>query len=226
MNLKTHYSNLYNTSIEKIKNDDYETDPLIESETDNRFGITLLLRPSEAVKANIQEFLSTLKSIDPNQYYYNSSDIHITVMSIISCYTGFQLKNINIQDYVKIIQDSLINSPGINIQLKGLTASPSCIMLQGFMNNEALNTIRDNLRHGFKNSNLEQSIDKRYTIQTAHSTIVRFKNKLKNKTDFIKTIEAFKNHDFGTFTVNKLELVYNDWYQKEALVEKLFEFEL
>ncbi|MCH4553742.1 2'-5' RNA ligase family protein [Aestuariibaculum lutulentum] len=226
MNLKEHYSNLYDSSIEKIKNDTYEIDDLIESKNDNRFGITLLLRPSEAVKANIQTFLSELKAIEPNQYYYESSDIHITVMSIISCYTGFQLNQINIQDYIEVIKQSLIESPNIEIRFKGLTASPSCIMLQGFMNNEALNSLRDNLRQNFQNSTLEQSIDKRYAIQTAHSTVVRFKNKLEYKDAFLKTIETFKDKDFRTFKVNELELVYNDWYQKEALVEKLFQFEL
>ncbi|MCR8668438.1 mutarotase [Aestuariibaculum sp. M13] len=226
MNLKEHYSNLYDASIEKIKNNTYEIDDLIESKNDNRFGITLLLRPSEAVKANIQTFLSELKAIEPNQYYYESSDIHITVMSIISCYNGFQLENINIQDYIKIIQESLIDSPNIEIQFKGLTASPSCIMLQGFMNNEALNSIRDDLRQNFQNSTLEQSIDQRYAIQTAHSTVVRFKNKLEHKDAFLKTIETFKDKNFGTFKVHELDLVYNDWYQKEALVEKLFQFEL
>ncbi|WMI64401.1 mutarotase [Aestuariibaculum sp. YM273] len=226
MNLEEHYNNLYNTSIEKIKNDTYHIDTLIDSKSDNRFGITLLLRPSEAVKTNIETFLSELKAIEPNQYYYESSDIHITVMSIISCYNGFQLNQINIQDYIEVIKQSLIESPIIEIHFKGLTASPSCIMLQGFMNNSVLNDIRDNLRQNFKTSTLEQSIDKRYTIQTAHATIVRFKNKLENKNAFLKTIEAFKHHDFGTFQVEKLELVYNDWYQKEALVEKLFQFEL
>lgn len=226
MNLEEHYNNLYNTSIEKIKNDTYHIDTLIDSKSDNRFGITLLSRPSEAVKTNIQTFLSELKAIEPNQYYYESSDIHITVMSIISCYNGFQLNQINIQDYIEVIKQSLIESPIIEIHFKGLTAPPSCIMLQGFMNNSVLNDIRDNLRQNFKTSTLEQSIDKRYAIQTAHATIVRFKNKLENKNEFLKTIEAFKHHDFGSFKAEKLELVYNDWYQKEALVEKLFQFEL
>ncbi|GAA4290423.1 2'-5' RNA ligase family protein [Aestuariibaculum suncheonense] len=226
MNLEEHYTTLYNTSIEKIKNNTYDIDSLIESENDNRFGITLLLRPSEAAKTNIQQFLDELKRIDSDQYYYTNSDIHITVMSIISCYSGFQLNQINIQDYIEVIKQSLIESPNIQIHFKGLTASPSCIMLQGFMNNSALNDIRDNLRENFKHSTLEQSIDKRYTIQTAHATVVRFKNKLKQKDHFIKTIERFKDHDFGSFKVESLELVYNDWYQKEALVEKLFQFEL
>lgn len=226
MNLNEHYQTLYNNSIEKIKNDNYAIDELIHSPNDNRFGITLLIRPPQEVKKEIQRFLNELHAVEPNQYYYPNPDIHITIMSIISCYNGFDLNGIDISKYVDIIKKSIVETPQIEIQFKGLTASPSCIMVQGFMANDALNDIRDNLRFHFKNSDLEQSLDKRYAIQTAHATIVRFSNKLVNKTPFLNTVEAFKNCNFGTFKVDQLELVFNDWYQKEQHVKTLYRFNL
>ena len=226
MDLESHYKDLYESSIEKIKTDTYQIDELIHDKTDSRFGITLLIRPSTEVKQEIQKFLKQLKTIEPHQYYYKDSDIHITVMSIISCYDGFELDQIDISKYVEIIKKSIINQPNIEIEFRGLTASPSCIMLQGFMNNAILNTIRDNLRTHFKKSNLEQSIDKRYAIQTAHTTVVRFSEHLNNKSEFLTAIESYKNHNFGTFKINNLELVYNDWYQKEEHVKTLFNFNI
>ncbi|SFZ93299.1 2'-5' RNA ligase [Flaviramulus basaltis] len=226
MNLEKHYSSLYESSIQKINNDDYQIDKLIHDPNDNRFGITLLIRPSAKVKNEIQEFLNELKIVEPNQYYYENSDIHITVMSIISCYNGFELKHIEIPKYIDIIKKSLITNPNIEIEFKGLTASPSCIMIQGYMNNDSLNLIRNNLRENFKNTNLEESIDKQYAIQTTHSTVVRFSENLKNKSDFLKRIEDFKYYNFGTFKVKNIELVYNDWYQKEKHVKTLFKFEI
>ncbi len=226
MNLNEHYQTLYNNSIEKIKNDDYTIDELIHSPNDNRFGITFLIRPPQEVKNEIQKFLNELRAVEPNQYYYPNPDIHITIMSIISCYNGFDLNGIDISKYVDIIKKSIAETSEIEIQFKGLTASPSCIMVQGFMANDALNDIRDNLRFHFKNSDLEQSLDKRYAIQTAHATIVRISNKLVNKTPFLNTVEAFKNCNFGTFKVDQLELVFNDWYQKEQHVKTLYRFNL
>src|SRR5690606_2272383 len=129
----------------------------------------------------IQKFLNSIKTIEPSQYYYKNSDIHITVMSIISCYDGFQLENIDISEYIDLISKSLIENPEIEIRFRGITASPSCIMIQGFINNNFLNSIRNNLRNNFKNSNLQQSIDKRYSIETAHTTVMRFQNKLNDK---------------------------------------------
>ncbi|WP_147679127.1 2'-5' RNA ligase family protein [Algibacter pacificus] len=226
MDLESHYNTLYESSIEKIKADAYQIDELIQNATDRRFGITLLIRPSTAVKNEIQKFLKHLNTIEPHQYYYKNSDIHITVMSIISCYDGFDLDNIDISKYVEIIKKSIITHPKIDIEFKGLTASPSCIMVQGFMNNDVLNAIRDKLRMRFKNTTLEQSLDKRYAIQTAHATVVRFSEHFKNKTEFLTAIESYKNHNFGTFKVTNLELVYNDWYQKEEHVKTLFNFNI
>lgn len=224
MNLTKHYDNLYNTSINNIENDNYVIDSLIDASNDKRLGITLLIRPSQNLKDNIQQFLEVLKKVDGSQYYYPSSDIHITVMSIISCYDGFTLDKVSISDYISLVKKSLHNIKPFNVHFYGITASKSGIMIQGFPENETLNNLRDNLRKNFNNSRLEQSLDKRYTIQTAHSTVVRFKNKLKNKKDFLKALQEFKNHDFGSFEVAKVDLVFNDWYQREQRTKVLGTF--
>ncbi|WP_293305529.1 2'-5' RNA ligase family protein [Pedobacter sp. UBA5917] len=225
MNLAEHYNKLYNNSITKIANGDYEIDRLIDSDTDQRFGITLVIRPDEATNNRIQQFLTEAKAIEPDQYYYQNADIHITLMSIISCYEGFDLKDINVEDYVELTKQVLAKYKNFNIHFKGLTASPSCILIQGFLT-ETLNEIRDDLRKAFKNSNLQQSIDKRYAIQTAHSTVIRFRSGLENKEALINLVEKYRDYDFGTFEVKQIELVYNDWYQRERFVKKLHRFSL
>ena len=226
VNLKEHYSKLYNESINNISSNKYEIDKLIDSKFDQRFGITLLVRPSSEVKDKIQRLLSDLKAVEPNQYYYPNSDIHITIMSIISCYESFDIDNIELPKYIELIKKCLAQNQNIEIQFKGLTASNSCIMLQGFMNNNLLNDIRNKLRVAFKNSELEQSLDKRYSIQTAHSTIVRFRKQLNQKDEFLKIVDKYVDHDFGTFDIKKIELVHNDWYQRNEFVKKLHEFEM
>jgi len=225
MDLSAHYDKLYQESVAKIAAGNYEIDQLIDAKDDYRFGITLIIRPDENTKANIQRFLSEVKAIDPFQYYYQNNDLHLTVMSIISCYVGFELEQINIQDYVKLIEQVLSKPQSFKIQFKGLTASPSCILIQGFLT-ETLNEIRDDLRIAFKNSQLQQSIDKRYPIQTAHSTIIRFRQTLQNEHQLLDLVAKYRNFEFGTFEVKKVELVYNDWYQREQFVKKLHEFQL
>lgn len=226
MNLNEHYNELYNKSSEAILGGNYKLDSQINDESDSRFGITLLIRPDKPIKANIQLFLDELKAIDPSQYYYPDSDIHITLMSIISCYEGFSLDKISVPDYVEIIQKSLLDLGEIKIEFRGVTASPSAIMIQGFPTDESLNNLRDKLRENFKKSTLEQSIDSRYAISTAHLTVVRFQEKLQNPEKLVAITDKFRDFDFGTFTVNKIELVYNDWYQRERNTIQLENFKL
>ena len=226
MDLKEHYNKLYQDSIKKIKSDSYQVDKLIDSDNDKRFGITLLLRPDNSVKVNIQKFLSEIKVIEPHQYFYRDSDLHVTVMSIISCYDGFNLSQIRIKDYVETIKKSIMGVSCFNIEFKGLTASPSCLMVQGFPENNSLTQIRDSLRVDFKETGLEQSMDKRYAIQTAHSTIFRLKEDIENKESFLDTLEKYRDYYFGTSAVDSLELVFNDWYHRKEYVKELYRFEL
>ncbi|MFB9076576.1 2'-5' RNA ligase family protein [Flavobacterium procerum] len=226
MNLKKHYDQLYQESSKVILSNNYAIDYEIKNEQDSRFGITLLLRPDEKTKSAVHLFLNELQKIEPNQYYYPDSDIHITIMSIISCYNGFTLDKINVEEYISIIQKSLIDLNEIKIRFQGVTASASALMLQGFPADESLNILRNNLRGNFKKTNLEQSIDSRYAISTAHATVMRFQEKLQNPTKLIETTEKFRSFDFGEFRAENLELVFNDWYQRTEKTIHLKNFSL
>ena len=226
MNLTEHYNQLYTKSSEAILAGNYQLDSQITNTSDSRFGITLLIRPSEKINNTIQLFLNDLKEVDAAQYYYPNSDIHITLLSIISCYEGFNLESIAVQDYVKIIQESLIDLPEIKIKFRGITASPSAVMIQGFPTDESLHTLRDKLRANFKKSTLQQSIDSRYSIATAHLTVVRFQEKLENAEQVVTIMEKFRDYDFGEFIVDKIELVYNDWYQRRENTKLLADFKI
>lgn len=222
---KEHYDALYQKSIEKIIANEYYVDNKIGFLADKRFGITLIIRPDIETKNKIQDFLEELKEIEPEQYYYPNSDIHITVMSIISCYDGFDLTGISMPEYILRIEKSLVGISDLEINFQGITASTSAIMIQGFTNSDSLNDLRNNLRTNFQGSGLEESIDKRYAIQTAHSTVVRFQKPIKNKEELISILERYRDYNFGKFKVESYYLVYNDWYQREKWVKELYKFD-
>ena len=154
MNLLENYDKMYQDSVQKIQTDKYQIDDLIDSPFDKRRGISLLIRPDIEIKKNIQQFLKVLKVVEPDQYYYPNSDVHITVMSIISCYSGFDLAEISLYDYISLINNSLHGIKSFKVHLKGITISPSCVMIQGFLEDNTLNEVRNKLRFSFKNSNL------------------------------------------------------------------------
>lgn len=220
------YDQLREAALAHVKSRGFDHDPLIDSPLDNRYGITLLIRPSKDVNDAVQNFLSLLKMIEPGHHFYPNPDIHVTVMPIISCYEGFQLRQIDPPAYIGLLKGCLEGLPPFSIEFRGVTASPSCIMIKGFPLEDTLEAIRNRLRIAFKDSQLEQSLDKRYPLQTAHSTVIRFKQPVRNQTAVLEQLDQFKDFYFGQYEVRELDLVFNDWYQREEKVQKLFTFKL
>lgn len=226
MILQDHYEQLWKTSAEAFSRGHFELDPDIDNPTDTRHGLTLLIRPSDTVKAAWLDLRSRLEAIEPDQYYYPVSDLHVTVMAVISCYPGFSLNSIDLPAYTTLIKQALHNSSTFNINFAGITASPSCILLQGFPSSGALDALRNNIRNVFRSGNLSHSIDKRYALQTAHATVVRFRQPLKNPTRFLDALHEYRQYTFGQSPVQQVDLVFNDWYQRSNKVTLLDSFKL
>lgn len=103
-------------------------DDLMDSTTDIRFRISLRLRPDNLVKGEIQKLLPKIRLIEPNPYCYRYTVLRVTIISIISGYNGFNLNEIRIEDYIKIINGLSL----FNLEFRGLIISPSGLMIQGF----------------------------------------------------------------------------------------------
>jgi 2'-5' RNA ligase len=226
MDLKKHYNGLWENALQKFQAGNFEIDPFLTATNDNRFGITLLFRPGQEVKDKTEAFLQELRQLEPEQYYYPVSDMHVTVMSVISCHAGFSLGSINLAEYIAVLQECLADIKPFKVDFAGITASPSCVMVQGFPATDQLNELRNKLRQGFRKTSLLQSIDSRYVLQTAHCTVVRFKEPLRNTPAFLDKLQEYRSHSFGSTAVEQVELVYNDWYQRQALVQRLYMSEL
>jgi len=212
--LEEHYDAMWNESYPLFKRNEYRLDTQINSVNDSRRGITLIAKFSPMLSKDIDRCISTLKAISPEQYYYDSSTLHITVLPIISCEKNFLLSQININEYLRVITNALKGINPFTIKLKGITASPSCILLQGFPLGTGLLTIRDKLRSSFHKSGLLNTMDSRYKLKTAHSTLCRFQKYPSKPDDFLSRLFTLKCTDFKPLHVKELHLVYNDWYHK------------
>ena len=224
--LERHYQNIHAKGLKLVKSGSYFIDKNIYNPEDLRRGITLLARPDKKVSSQIHTILQEITGIEPLQYAYPPEDFHITIMSIISCYSGFHLDKINTQDYISVIRKSLSTIHNFSIHFKGISLNPSGILVNGYPKDDTLETLRNSIREHFKQTDLTQSLDKRYTIKTAHSTILRFQNYLQHPGQLIEFIHEHRNTDFGTFQVKNIELVFNDWYQKTETTKLLKSFRL
>jgi 2'-5' RNA ligase len=216
MNLEEHYAKMRNAALQQWLQGKAEPDYLLESPDDTRRGISLIIRPPAFITDRIKAIQENFHRIEPHQYYYPASELHITVLSIISCYSGFRLENITTDDYRQAMRMLVEQVRPFSLTFAGLTASAGGIMVQGFPHGRGLEELRYKMRQHFQQSGLQQSIDQRYSIQTAHSTIIRFKTNIHDPKALVKTVKRYQHQLIGTFEVNVLELVYNDWYHRTS----------
>jgi len=226
MDLDALYEQLRTETVKRIREGSEEWDPLIDSPDDDRYGITLQLRPGPDSRGRIRLFLQEALGVEPDQYAYPESDLHITVMSIISCFRGFRLEQIEPEAYIDYIRRSIGEASSFRYWLKGVTASPSCLMIQGYFEDDILNRLRDRLRKNFGDSRLQHSIDSRYRTESGHCTVFRLRRPLTDRKGYLGLIEGNVDRDFGTFRVSELELVANDWYQRSNKCRVLQRFPL
>lgn len=220
------YDEMWQKSLPRFQTGDYEVDAQIQSDGDTRTGFTVLCRISGEVGGNIERFLQRLRLIEPDQYFYPPTDLHLTVLSVISCYQGFELSDVEPNAYIQVVKQSLENIKPFKIEFRGITASPSCVLVQGFPVDTQLELLRENLRNEFKATSLQTSIDSRYTIATAHTTAARFQVPVTNSAKFLETLSEYRDYTFGTIEIDSVELVFNDWYQRAGATKKLLHYSL
>lgn len=219
------YNNMWQRFEQAAAHNNYELDPfLADGAKDTRRGITALAYLEQGNSEFIEEithFQSKVKNIEPNQYFHPISELHLTILSIISCIAGFKLSDIPKTDYSDIFQVAANNIGPIEIQFKGITASPNCIMLQGFPNNDALEHLRESLRSEFKASGLRTNFDSRYKLVTAHSSLIRFRVPINNSNKLFNLCQRYRDYDFGNARLTDIHLVFNNWYQNLAMTQSI-----
>ena len=226
VDLRGHYDLLHQQALREIQVSGFAFDTAIDDPSDTRRGLTLLFRPSEEVLEKMHQFSVDVKSITANHYFYANADIHVTVMPIISCYEGFVLDKIIPEEYSNLIGSCLTGIDSFEVEFRGVFLSRSCIVVKGYPLDGTLATIRDRLRKAFSQVSLEQSLDARYVLRTAHSTLVRFKAPILAPQEVEDLVTAATDLSFGTCAVRTLSFVYNDWYQRADRVTVLREFSL
>ncbi|WP_162343581.1 2'-5' RNA ligase family protein [Cyclobacterium salsum] len=226
MDLQGHYHRLHAEAMANVATEGFSFDPEITNPSDSRRGLTLLLRPGEELLAAFSAFIEAVYRVAPGQYYYPDSDIHVTLMPVISCYPGFRLQDLELPLYIELIQQAMEGIKPIPLRFAGVFASPSCLMIKGFPQDGELENGRNNLRAIFASSTLEQSLDKRYRLVSAHCTVIRFQKPVQQPEMVVDLLDTFQDRFFGAQRFDQVELVFNDWYQRKQKVQILETFPL
>ncbi|MFB5189935.1 2'-5' RNA ligase family protein [Alicyclobacillus fastidiosus] len=212
--------------MQSIETNSIRVDPILSNKAnDLRRGLTLIARPSGDVELAVMKFLEEARQIEPNQYYYQSTELHTTVLAIVTCSVDFKLDETDIAPYIDILTESIASFPPIRIAYRGITASPDCVMVQGYPLDSALQDLRERIRGHFRKAGVKSTLDQRFKTHTAHLTCLRFQNPiLKQPEQFLQFLQRNRDFDFGICEISELEFVANDWYMSDEHVDVIHRF--
>lgn len=209
------YTDLWSKALHLFEAGQYETDSLINDPADMRRGLTLRAMLTPEVASEVEKYTEAIKALIPNQYFTPTPELHMTVLTVVSCNSDLRHRPEMDDLYCETIRECISDIPPPRIAFRGITASPSCLLLRGYPENERLEELRDRLREQFKASTLPSSVDFRYSLKTAHVTIMRFTEPQNDMAEFTRFIKETQNHPFGGQTIDQVELVINDWCHKK-----------
>ncbi len=227
VSLQQLYDNIWQQAQQALTNDGVHTDPhLKDRRQDCRLGMTIIARPSRTVIRQILEVQHRLRELEPQQHYYRADELHVTILTLFNVMEDYEQYMDNMPMYETILPSALADIPQFQIAFQGIGASPEAVMIQGFPLTTQLQRLRDALREVLRTHGLGDTLDVRYRISTAHSTIMRFSRPLQDAAALFGLLGGLREKPFGEFTCRSVQWVKNDWYMSADKVELLAEYEL
>ena len=193
---------------------------------DRRLGMTLLARPSRKILRRILDLQERLRELEPLQHYYQADEVHVTILTLFNVMEDCEEYMANKPRYRAILPLALANMAPFQIRFQGLCASPEAVMIQGFPLDSQLQILRETLREVLGAHGLGDTLDVRYRISTAHSTIMRFSRPLQDAAALLGRLGDLREVSLGEFTCRNIQWVKNDWYMSSDKVELLAEYAL
>jgi 2'-5' RNA ligase len=225
--LAAHYDALWDEAVPLVRSGGAVLDPwLSRAAEDARRGITLLARPAGTVVAPLSAFLEEIRSIEPEQRYQPASDLHHTVLSLFTATDAYAPYLARVAEYREAVAEVAAATPPFVIDVRGVTLTAGAVLAQGFPRDETLASMRDRLRTALSARGLADALDRRYRLVTAHMTLVRFATPLRDPERLVAALAAARPIDFGSTTVDRVELVLGDWFQTAVHDQLIARFQL
>ena len=211
--LLAHYDAMWRDAAPVVRAGGAEIDPTLECPTaDPRRGFTLLARPAASVSAALVSLSEKLRALEPAQYYQPASGLHHTILSLFTATVDYAPYLAHVDAYSAAVTEAATGIGPFEIEVWGVTLVRGAVLAQGFAKGEALGELRDRLRAALAARGLGEGLDQRYRLVTAHMTIARFAAPINDASRFVDMIEAERATDFGTSLIDRLDLVFGDWY--------------
>ncbi|GJG89084.1 hypothetical protein tb265_42650 [Gemmatimonadetes bacterium T265] len=191
---------------------------------DRRRGVTLLARLDRRAPAGgaptvadaLGAFCDELRVLEPAAYYQPRADLHLTVLAPFTATADCAPYLAHLDAYRAAAAEAVEGVAPFAVDLVGVTLSPAAVLAQGYPRDGALEQVRARFRDALAARGLGDALDRRYRLETAHVTLVRFPAALDDPARFVGALAAARARPFGTAAVAALELVVGNWYHAAA----------
>jgi 2'-5' RNA ligase len=221
------YEDLWENAVASFTQGKVELDRyLANRQSDHRLGLTVIGRPSQRAIDQFSALIHQLALVEPDQYYYQPGELHITILSLFTATELCKPFFARLQNYLEASGAVLSTAKCFAVDFRGVTASTSGIMAQGFPQDGNLERLRERLRKALHEQDLGQGLDTRYRLRTAHTTLMRFQRPPQALTHLVTILKEYRDYYFGETVFQTLQVVKNDWYMSTGSVEVLAEYQL
>jgi hypothetical protein len=159
------------TLSDGIKVDHILVEELASPGKDARCGVNLICRPRVTIMEQVQAVQGYLRCFEPGQYYYPSSDLHLTLLEITHSQSPEEaslLASIVRSHIDRLMEDLTI--PELRSDV--LVFDPSASALSFLPADDRLRTVRQSLRERL--ASLGIAAAPRYLSESAHLTFMRY----------------------------------------------------
>jgi hypothetical protein len=225
-NTKKTYDKWFLNNIEKLRDNKFsliDKTKIDDFSLDMERGLNIISYLPEVINDKIDCFIeSKLANFIDYSFILPREGRHITILDIIphnASYSLDQLRQISNGLKVELETKRHIFDKNIRIILNGIFASPDGITVQGFVVNDQLSILRNNLRYELEATGylLEKS---KYINQTAHIAILKFTKSLDGK-QLVEIVKQFREFDLGDFEIDNYCLNISSRFDKKETIEKI-----
>jgi len=224
--LRAHYDAMWDRAWPDVARGDVDCDRRLAGGRDPRRGLTLIARPGPALAARFAALQDALIAADPQQYRQPRADLHMTVLSLFTVTEDYEPHLARRADYAAAARAALEDASPFDIGFEGITISRGAVLAKGFPRDGTLERLRARLRDALRAQGLDGTLDQRYRLVTAHSTLLRFVAPPADPARLAAVLTALRDMPLGSMRVDSLQLVINDWYMSSAAVEPIETFTL
>jgi 2'-5' RNA ligase len=189
---------------------------------DSRRGISLVM-PASRIAPGYEGLVARFAAVDPAQYYYPRSDLHITIFDFTQAREGCVADPGLEASFREISRAALASFAGFAVELRGVVFNRAAGIVKGFDRDRLLG-LRQRIRKELVARGIRN--DERYESGSAHITFARFRQPPADPAALCEAAEAAREIELGHVDAGEVELVEHDWYNSPASRRLLERFRL